>query len=44
MQAASKHNEFFNTWTLYDQVLDHNYMFHEEIVPGCTYFYNAMLR
>lgn len=31
MQAASQRNELFNTWTLYDQVLDHNCMFHEEL-------------
>lgn len=31
MQADNKYNEFFNTWKLYDQVLDHNYMFHEEL-------------
>ncbi|MBL8252822.1 MAG: hypothetical protein JNJ76_04380 [Candidatus Competibacter sp.] len=23
--------EFFDAWAIYDQVLDHNYMFHREI-------------
>ena len=23
--------EFFDAWSLYDQVLDQNYMFHEEL-------------
>jgi hypothetical protein len=23
--------EFFDAWSLYDQVLNHNYMFHEEL-------------
>lgn len=31
MQSVSEHNALFNTWTLYDQVLDHNYMFHEAL-------------
>ena len=31
MSAASDRNELFDTWTLYDQVLDHNYMFHGEL-------------
>ncbi len=31
MQAMSEPNGLFNTWILYDRILDHNYMFHEEL-------------
>ena len=24
-------NNFFDEWSIYDQVLDHNYMYHDEI-------------
>src|SRR5712692_2023929 len=29
--ARSNPGEFFDKWSVYDQVLDHNYMFHDEM-------------
>lgn len=29
--ARSNPGEFFDEWSVYDQVLDHNYMFHDEM-------------
>ncbi|MFO0892470.1 MAG: hypothetical protein U0790_25425 [Isosphaeraceae bacterium] len=26
--------EFFEAWSLYDQLLDHNYMYHDELFAG----------
>ena len=29
--TSSNANNFFDEWSIYDQVLDHNYMYHDEI-------------
>ena len=29
--------QLFDAWAVYDRVLDHNYMFHEEIYSACCH-------